>query len=98
MEASVCCVLMFQQVYTKSVLITACSPEIMFKHNNKSSPKSFGKSRIATPHGREWTRPLHVLAVQCPLQMSPITQLPVWYIHSTQRDTHPFPKQQAAVM
>jgi len=28
---------------------------------NKSSPKSFGKSRFATPHGREWTRPLRVL-------------------------------------
>ena len=32
---------------------------------NKSSPKSFGQSRIATPHHRKWTRLLHVLAAQC---------------------------------
>jgi len=32
-------------------------------NNNKSSPMSFGKSRVATPHGRKWTRPLRVLAV-----------------------------------
>jgi len=55
--------------------------------------KSFGKSRVATPHGREWTRPLRVLAVQCPLQTSPVTQPPVRYIHTTQTDTHPFPEQ-----
>jgi len=34
-------------------------------------------------HGREWTRLLRVLAVQCPLQTSPITQPPVRYIHTT---------------
>jgi len=37
-------------------------------------PKLFGKIRVATPHGRERTRPLRVLAVQSPLQTSPITQ------------------------
>jgi len=56
-------------------------------YNNKSSRKSFGKSHVATPRGREWTRPLCVLAVQCPLQTSPITQPPVCYIHTTQMDT-----------
>jgi len=45
---------------------------------------SFGNSRVTTPHGREWTRPLHVLAVQCPLQTTPDTQPPVCYIHTTQ--------------
>jgi len=42
--------------------------------NNKSSSESFGNSRVATPHCREWTRQLRVLDVQCPLQTSPITQ------------------------
>jgi len=52
-------------------------------NHNKSFPKSFGKSHVAIPHGREWTRPLHVLlSVQCPLQASPITQPPVRYIHT----------------
>ena len=49
---------------------------------NKSSPKSFGNSRIVTLHGRKWTRPLRVLPVQCPLQTSPITQPPVRHIHT----------------
>ena len=32
----------------------------------KSFPKSFEKSHVAIPHGREWTRPLRVLlSVQC---------------------------------
>jgi len=31
------------------------------------------------PYGTECTRPLHVLAVQCPLQSSPATQLTVCY-------------------
>jgi len=55
--------------------------------SNTPSPMSFGKSHIATPHGRKWTRLLHVLAVQCPLQTSPITQSSVCYIHTTQMDT-----------
>ena len=40
-----------------------------------SSPQSFRKSRIATPHGRECTCPLCVLlSVQCPLQN--VSQIP----------------------
>jgi len=38
------------------------SKHLTNNNNNKSSPKSFGKSRIAFPHGREWTHLLHVLA------------------------------------
>jgi len=49
-------------------------------------PKSFG-SHLATPYGTEWTRPLHVLAVKYPLQMNPITQPQVCYIHTAQTDT-----------
>jgi len=61
---------------------------LMYYEYNKSSPKSSGKSHISTSHGREWTHPLHVLTKQCPLQQtSPITQLPVCYIHTTQMDT-----------
>jgi len=41
---------------------------------NKSSPVSLEEC-VATPHGREFTRLLHMLlAAQCPLQTSPITQ------------------------
>jgi len=48
---------------------------------------SFGKNHIAKPHGREWTRLLHVLqCLKCPLQMSPTTQLMVCYIHTPQTD------------
>ena len=39
------------------------------------------------PHSRECTRLLHVLAVQCQLQISPIVQLQVRYIRTTQMDT-----------
>jgi len=42
---------------------------------------------VDTPHGKEWTRPLRVLAVQYPLQTSPITQPSARYIHTTQMDT-----------
>jgi len=45
-------------------------------------PKSFGKSHIATPHRCKWTHLLHVLAVQCPLQTSPVTQPLVRHIHT----------------
>ena len=37
---------------------------------------------VATPHGRECTRLLHVLAVQCPLQTNPVTQPRILYIHT----------------
>ena len=50
---------------------------------NNSSPKSFGKSRVATSHGREQSRPLLLLIVQCPLQTSSIAQPRVRYIHTT---------------
>jgi len=44
-------------------------------------PMLFGKSRVATAHGRGWTCPLRVQC--CPLQMSPITQPLVRYIRTT---------------
>jgi len=47
-----------------------------------SPPKSFGKSHIATPHGTKWTCSLRVLAVQCPLKMSPVTVPWVRHIHT----------------
>jgi len=49
---------------------------------NKSSPKSYWKSRVATPHSRKWTRPLRVLVVQYPLQTNPITQPRARHIHN----------------
>jgi len=39
---------------------------------NKVLPKVIWEEGIATPHGKDWTRPLHV---QYPLQTNPITQL-----------------------
>jgi len=39
--------------------------------------------RTATHRSREWICPLHVLAVQCSLQTSPINQPLVHYIHTT---------------
>jgi len=63
--------------------MTACDLEKSFTFDNKSSPKSFGKNRVTTPVGRKWTRPLRMLAVQCPLQTSPITQPRVAYDTST---------------
>jgi len=55
---------------------------------NKSFPKSFRKSCVATAYGREWTRPLRMLAVQCPLYTSPITQPPVHATFTPHRRTH----------
>jgi len=44
-------------------------------------PKVIWEERVATPHGREWTRPLRVLlAAQYPLQTNPITQLRLRYV------------------
>jgi len=38
-------------------------------------PKVIWEEHVATPHGRDWTRQLHVLlAAQYPLQMNPVTQ------------------------
>jgi len=45
-------------------------------------PNDFGKHCVATPRGREWSRLLRVVALQGPLQTSPVTQLPVRYIHT----------------
>ena len=53
-------------------------------HHGSAIYRRRGKGCVATPRGREWTRPLRVLAVPCPLQTSPITQPPqVRYIHTT---------------
>ena len=40
------------------------------------------EERVAIPHWRECTRPLHVLAAQYPPQTNPITQPRVRYIHT----------------
>jgi len=46
-------------------------------------PKVIWEECVDTPHGREWTRMLRVLlAVQCPLQTSPITQPRVSNTHT----------------
>jgi len=50
--------------------------------HTKSSPKVIWEECVATSHGRKCTRPLHVLAVQCPLQTSPVTQPWVHYIYA----------------
>ena len=49
-----------------------------------SLPKLIWEELVATPHGRECTRPLHALAVQCPLQTSPDTQPWVRYMFDLQ--------------
>jgi len=68
--------------------VTACDLEKSSIFDNKSSPKSFGKSRIATPHGKKkWTRLLRVLAVQWPLQTSPVTAASMLHPHHTDGHT-----------
>jgi len=49
----------------------------------KSPPKIIWEEPHRTPHGRKLTRLLRVLAVQCPLQTSLITQPRVRHIHNT---------------
>jgi len=56
-----------------------CILVIRYKH---VLPEVNWEEYIATSHGREWTCPLCVLAVQCPLQMSPIIQPRSRYIHT----------------
>jgi len=52
------------------------------QQQQQALPKVIWEESIATLHGREWTRPLHVLlAAQYPLQMNPITHPWVCYIH-----------------
>jgi len=46
------------------------------------TPKSHLGRVCRYPHGRECTRLLRVLAVQCPLQTSPVTQPRVHYIQT----------------
>ena len=54
-------------------------------NNNNQSSLVIWEERISTPHGRECTPPLRVLAVQCPLQTSqPWTR----YIHTTSVPQH----------
>jgi len=48
-----------------------------------SPPKVIWEKHVATHYGRECTHSLRVLAVQCPLQTSPVTQPWVCYIHTT---------------
>ena len=55
-------------------------------------PKHIWEECFANLNSKEWTHVLCELAVQCPL--SPITQLPVCYIHTTQ--TH-FPFQSSTL-
>jgi len=50
--------------------------------NKQVLPKVLCEECVATPHGRECTCLLRVLAVQCPLQTSPVTQPWVHYIHT----------------
>jgi len=69
---------------TSTVINITQSTTVTSNNNDKSFPKSFRKSYVTTPHGREWTWLLRVpLSVQCLLQqMNPITQPPVRYIHT----------------
>jgi len=69
-----------QLVFKVTVIMMSYSVYIMIIIT--SLPKVIWEMCIATPHGRECTHPLHVLAVQCPLQTSPFTQLRVHYIHT----------------
>jgi len=68
-----------------NVEIAACR-EVCHKQK-QVLPKVIWESRIATTHGREWTRPLRLLAVQCPLQTSPVTQSPVCATPTPHRHT-----------
>jgi len=55
---------------------------------NKSSPEVIWEECVTTPHSIECTRPLRVLAVQCPLQRSPITQPWVCYTVGHKKHTN----------
>ena len=54
-------------------------------HKEQVLPKVIWEweEHVDTPHGGECTRPLCVLAVQCPLQRSRVTHPWVHYIHTT---------------
>jgi len=66
----------------------AVASAVPYADHHKSSQKSFGNSYITTPHDREWTRPLYVLAVQN-AHCGQIQSLNCWYTTSTtHRWTH----------
>jgi len=50
----------------------------------KTVQSNLRTSCITISYGREWTRLLYVLAMQCPLQTSPISQPLACYIHYLQ--------------
>jgi len=54
--------------------VNACDLEKSLTFDGKSSANSSEISCVVTPRGRKWTHLLSVLGVQCPLQMSLITQ------------------------
>jgi len=56
---------------------------------NKTAENNLRTGRVATPQGKEWTRLLRGLAVQCQLQTSPVTQPLIRYIHTTVPHFHP---------
>jgi len=80
----VCCTLYawLDNIYLDQQLIANNLLESVTLYN-KPSPKSFWKSCITTPHGREWICQLHVLTMHCPLQTRPVTQMLIRYIHTT---------------
>jgi len=60
-----------------------------YRGTYKTSPPQSHLGRAhCYPHGRECTHLLRVLAVQCPLQTSPVTQPWVRYIHTTSVPWH----------
>jgi len=65
-----------------------CTAQHRTHCHNKSSTKSFRNSRVATPHGRECTRLLRVLAY-CSMPTADESSLSRWYAISTShRQTH----------
>ena len=72
---------LLMQIISYTMLLTQ---ETVQHYTNKSPPpKVIWEERVATLHGRECTRPLPVLlAAQCRLQTSPVTQPRVRYIHT----------------
>jgi len=59
-----------------------CTVSVPSTHNLTSPPKVIWEECVTTPDGRECTHPLCVLAVQCPLHTSPVTQPWIHYIHT----------------
>jgi len=83
-DISRCTICDFSSSYTH----ISWKPDNIYIHCNKqhlkrSPPKVIWEERVAMPHSRQCTSPLHVLAVQCPLQTSPVIQPWANYIHTT---------------